>query len=334
MKNPNGYGTVFKLKGNRRRPFVARKTKGYNEKGHPQYITIGYFAKRQDALKALANFNFNPKLADFTDLTFMELYEKWKEKEWNNLSTSSKYRTNNTLRYIEPLFDMKFRDIKTYHIQNVVDQCPCRFQTKQYIKIIFSKLEELAMQLEIIDHKCSSLVKVKTQETKERHIFTLDEREKLWENIDMPYVDCILILIYSGWRISEFLNLKKTDIDLEEGIMRGGVKTEAGKNRIVPIHPLVFELLKKKMEEKEDCFLNMSTTNFGYHFKKVMENLGMDHIVHETRHTFRSMLDSAGGNKICIDLIMGHSIQGGTGEKVYTHKTVEELKETVMLITR
>ena len=90
MKNPNGYGTVFKLKGNRRRPFVARKTKGYNEKGHPQDITIGYYAKRAEALKALANFNFNPALADFKELTFIELYEKWKEKEWNNLSISSK----------------------------------------------------------------------------------------------------------------------------------------------------------------------------------------------------------------------------------------------------
>lgn len=335
MKNPNGYGTVFKLKGNRRRPFVARKTKGFNEKGHPQYITIGYFAKRADALKALANFNFNPSLADFKELTFIELYEKWKEKEWENLSEASKQRTKNTLKYIEPLFKMKFRDIKTYHIQNIVDQCPCRFQTKGYIKIIFSKLEDLAIQLEIIDHKCSSFVKVKTQETKERYIFTLEEREKLWQNIDLPYVDCILILIYSGWRISEFLNLKKSDIDLEERIMRGGMKTEAGKNRIVPIHPLIFDLIKQLMETTEGEYICKSSLSYlRYKLKNIILQMGMKHIIHETRHTFRSMLDSAGGNKICIDLIMGHSIQGGTGEKIYTHKTVEELKETVMLITR
>lgn len=127
------------------------------------------------------------------DITFIDLFEKWKEKEWDGLSKSSKSRTNATIKYIEPLFKMKFRDIKTYHIQNIVDACPCRFQTKEYIKIIFSKLEDLAMQLEIINHKCSSLVKVKTQETKERHIFTLEERERLWQNIELPLVDCILI---------------------------------------------------------------------------------------------------------------------------------------------
>ena len=75
----------------------------------------------------------------------------------------------------------------------------------------------------------------------------------------------------------------------------------------------------------------LSDTSSGDIMKYFQE---MDHIIHETRHTFRSLLDSAGGNKICIDLLMGHSIQGGIGEKVYTHKTIQELKETIMLITR
>ena len=126
MKNPNGYGTVFKLKGNRRRPFVARKTKGFNEKGHPQYITIGYFAKRAEALKALANFNFNPLLADFTELTFIELYEKWKEKEWEKISLSTQIKTKSMIKHLEPLFNIKFKEIKFYHIEEVINNCPCK----------------------------------------------------------------------------------------------------------------------------------------------------------------------------------------------------------------
>ena len=46
----------------------------------------------------------------------------------------------------------------------------------------------------------------------------------------------LLILIYSGFRISAIKTLK---IDLEEGYFQGGVKTRASKNRIVPIHPLI-----------------------------------------------------------------------------------------------
>ena len=40
MKNPNGYGSVVKLSGNRRKPFCARKTSGWNEKGHPIYFSF------------------------------------------------------------------------------------------------------------------------------------------------------------------------------------------------------------------------------------------------------------------------------------------------------
>lgn len=54
MRNPNGYGSVVKLSGNRRKPFFARKTVGFNDKGHPIYEPIGYYAERKEAMMALA----------------------------------------------------------------------------------------------------------------------------------------------------------------------------------------------------------------------------------------------------------------------------------------
>lgn len=46
MRNPNGYGSVYKLKGNRRKPWIVQKTKGWelNEETCIQKrITIGYY---------------------------------------------------------------------------------------------------------------------------------------------------------------------------------------------------------------------------------------------------------------------------------------------------
>ncbi|WKS98289.1 hypothetical protein [Gallibacterium anatis] len=54
MRLPNGYGSVFKLSGKRRKPFIARKTIGYNENKRQIYHNIGYFATKEDALKALS----------------------------------------------------------------------------------------------------------------------------------------------------------------------------------------------------------------------------------------------------------------------------------------
>ena len=45
-----------------------------------------------------------------------------------------------------------------------------------------------------------------------------------------------------------------------------------------------------------------------------------------------TQLDSAGANRKCIDLLMGH-VSKDTGNRVYNHKTLDELKATVELIT-
>ena len=63
-----------------------------------------------------------------------------------------------------------------------------------------------------------------------------------------------------------------------------------------------------------------------------MEQLQMNHTPHETRHTFRSLLDSAGANKVCIDRLMGHNSKE-TDERVYTHKNIEELRLNIERIT-
>jgi integrase len=75
----------------------------------------------------------------------------------------------------------------------------------------------------------------------------------------------------------------------------------------------------------------MSNTKYYEFWNTIMEQLGMEHTPHECRHTFRSRLDSAGANKVCIDLMMGHKSKE-VGERIYTHKTIEELKEAIELI--
>lgn len=61
---------------------------------------------------------------------------------------------------------------------------------------------------------------------------------KLWNNLyDVDYVDVLLIQCYSGWRPQELGLLKMENVDLENWVIVGGMKTDAGKDRVVPIHP-------------------------------------------------------------------------------------------------
>ena len=62
MKLPNGFGSVYKLSGKRRKPWCARKTIGWTfdeerQKSFPVYVFIGYYQSRSEALLALTDYN-------------------------------------------------------------------------------------------------------------------------------------------------------------------------------------------------------------------------------------------------------------------------------------
>ncbi len=338
MKNPNGYGTVAKLSGNRRKPFVVRKTKGWDDRGYPIYETIGYYTTREEGMLALAEYNRNPYDIQASKITFKELFEKWREKKMPKLSVASQKSMKGAFKHCSSLEKMKYRDIRSYHMQDCIDSCGCGYSTQGAIKTLFGHLDKFAMELDVIQKMYSTLITSAPIPETSKEPFTEDEIKALWAVQDQPWVDTVLILLYSGWRIAEFLNLKSEDVDLEAGTMKGGLKTKNGKGRIVPIHPLIKPFVEQWLNNGTEYLITSEQgTRFadnGYrpHFNAVMDQLGMKHCPHECRHTLRTRLDSAGANKKCIDLIMGHKSKD-VGERVYTHKTIEELKQAIELIT-
>lgn len=132
------------------------------------------------------------------------------------------------------------------------------------------------------------------------------------------------------------LTLESDNVDLEQMTMKGGIKTKAGKDRLVPIHPRIENFVRKHKAEGHKYLFTyngkkMSASQYYIFWNAIMEQLSMSHTPHECRHTFRSRLDSAGANKVCIDLMMGHKSLD-VGERVYTHKTIEELQSTIILL--
>lgn len=158
----------------------------------------------------------------------------------------------------------------------------------------------------------------------------------VWDIECQEWCDSVLFLLYTGSRIGEMLTIEKANVDLEQMTVKGGIKTKAGKDRIVPIHPRIQKFVKHRMTETGKYLFSyngkkLSTSQYYIFWNRVMDELKIHHTPHECRHTFRSRLDSAGANKVCIDLMMGHKSKE-VGERVYTHKTIEELKEAINLL--
>ncbi len=338
MKNPNGYGSVVKLSGNRRNPYAVRKTVGWNEKGHPIYLAIGYAASREEGMIMLAEYNKSPWDIDAEKTTLESLYELFKEKKMPKMGKSSQGSLNSAFNHTSKYKKMKYKDIKSFHMQDCIDNCGKGYSTQWTIKNLFGQLDKFALEIDVINKSYSVLTTAEPIPETNKKPFTDEEVDAVWKIKDKPWVDSVLVFLYSGFRISELLGLKTANIDLEERTFQGGVKTQSGKNRIVPIHSKIFDLVKIRVEEGNEYLFTengkkMSSAKYYEKWNDVMNELKLNHTPHECRHTFRSRLDSAGANKVCIDLMMGHKSKE-VGERIYTHKSIQELKDAIELITR
>lgn len=331
MKLPNHYGTISKLSGNRRRPYVVKE--GQSGKQRP----IGYAATRQEGLTMLAEYNRNPWDIDRAKMTLGELFDLWKEKKSPKLGPSNRRTLYAAYRYCASLADKPYNQIKAFEMQDCIDTCGKGPGTEAGIKNLWGHLDRFAMELDVVTRCYSDLLTSTPLPETNRKPFTPEEISRLWAHQAEPWVDTVLIFLYSGWRISELLALAPEDIDLTAGTMKGGVKTKAGKNRIVPIHSKIRSLVEIRLAgagPRLICYNGkpIADTQYRVFWGAVMDALHMKHMPHECRHTFETLLDSAGANRVCIDRLMGHK-SSGTGERVYTHKTIDELRTTVELIT-
>lgn len=332
MKNPNGYGTVTKLSGNRRKPFVVKE--GISGKQKP----IGYTATREEGLILLAQYNNDPWDIETDKITLQELYDLWLEKRAVKLGDSNRSSLKSAYKHCSKLAKIKYKQIKSYQMQDCIDSCGCGYSTQGAIKNLWGHLDRFAMELDIISKCCSDLLTSDPIPETTKEIFTDEEVKTLWENEKLEWADSVLFFLYTGFRISEMIDLPIANVDLENQTMTGGTKTAAGKNRIVPIHSKIQHIVQKRVEQSKSGYLfeyngkKLNQTQYRTFWADIMGKLQMNHTPHECRHTFRSRLDSAGANKVCIDRLMGHKSKG-TGERVYTHKNIEELRLNIELIT-
>ncbi|GHU37147.1 hypothetical protein FACS1894105_08720 [Clostridia bacterium] len=337
MRHPNGYGTVAKLSGSRRNPYVVRKTKGWDARGYPIYEIIGYFPTREAGLIALAQYNNSPWNVSQEKTTLEELFKLWEEKKGIKLGHCNLLSLKSAFKHCANLNKMKYKEIRAYQMQECIDTCNRGYSTQAAIKNLFGHLDKFALELDLINRCYSDLVTSASVPETTKEPFTEEEISRLWKISNEPWVDSVLIFLYTGFRISELLDIRTENVDLEAMTIKGGTKTKAGKDRIVPIHPLIASFVRKRMEKGGDYLFNtegkqVMKRQYYVLWSGIMNRINAHHTVHETRHTFRSRLDSVGANKRCIDLLMGHKSLD-VGERVYTHKTVQELRNALELIT-
>lgn len=338
MKNPNNFGSVYKMKDKpRRRPWRIVKT--VTELGGvTKRKTIGYARTKAEGLELLAKYNTNPYNLNTTKMTFNEVLKKWQLQHFEKLEPRTATQYKSICLHFEPIKDIPMLELNTMQLQELFNSLELSTASKRQLKAVLSQIYKYALKMDIVIKDCSEFIELgKKQAVIERKVFTNEEILKLWKYKELEFVDTILIMIYTGLRIGELLTIENKNIDLENRTIKGGIKTDAGKNRIIPINMEILPLIKNRMRaDKTHLITGMRGKKMAYQryhmiFTDLMEKLSMNHTIHDCRHTFASLLSNADANKISIAKIIGHSSYLTT-EKIYTHKDIEELKKAVDLI--
>lgn len=340
IKMPNGYGSVYPLSGKRRKPFAVAITIGWNSKGNPIRKILAYTETRAKGLDILLDYRKNPlSNFDYYNITFKDAFNKWFdmiEKE-NSMSASNlKAYKSIFLNHCLPIHNIKVMELKTLEVQNCIDKCEKGFNTKKYIKLVASQVYKYCIvQLDLpLKRNFSSGLKIGSQEVSKKHKpFNKNEIQILWKNINIEFVDTILLSIYTGLRPGELLTIKLENIFIDDNYMIGGIKTKAGIDRIIPIHKDIVPLITSLLNKNKEYLVEKNNKRINYRhyldiFKKVMVKLDMDHIPHDGRHTLSTELDNIGANVVCTKLILGHAINDIT-KGTYTHKEISQLVETI-----
>lgn len=347
MRLPTGYGTVYKLSGNRRKPFIVRKTIGWKideETGKSKQIvkTIGYAKTKTQGLQMLADYNNNPYDIDASNATFKDVYDNWSSQKFPTISHSGVLGYQASYSACSRLYDKTFKDIRLNDLQYVIDSCNKNYPTLRKIRILFNQLYEYAMKNEICFKDYSKFVDIakfkdKNPNKYDRKKFTKQELNYFWEQKDNQYSQILLMLIYSGVRISELLDLETSNVHLDEQYFdvvesktSNGIRKVPIADKVLPFYKQWFNSDNKYLLHTENKQKFTYRNYYDSYYKPIMEMYNIkDRTPHCTRHTCVSMLAEAGVDQTTIKKIVGHSGAMSLTEKVYTHLDIQQLVDAI-----
>ncbi len=361
MKFPNGYGSVICLGKKRRKPYAVRVTVDrvlYEKDGKlcskQKYAYLGTFTTSKEAHMYLAEYNANrvdsdpvlvakEKAKPVKGVTFKELYEEWymrKEASPQEYSASTFTHYKSSFNKLSEYHNKPITFFTSVEIQNIMDSF--KDFSKTYVVQILTVLKgvlDLAYKKKLIAKNEFDMCEMyyKKKNTEMHKAFTKDEIKILWEHSNDPIIRMVIIGIYTGFRPSELIEIRTENVHIEESYIQEGIKTNAGKNRLVPIHDKIKLLLNDVINDSPYLFYHTKGSHLSYSaylrsFNKALNKIGItDHKPHDVRHTCSTLLAEANVPLLHRQKILGHSSRNVTDD-VYVHLDLSVLIKDINMI--
>jgi len=357
IKRENGTGSVYKRNDLKRRPWTAATP----TKGNLPAQIIGRYATAQEAKDALDDYRRNPTTK--LNITLTELFAEWEEIAYRNISKQTQDNYNACWQKLTTIYDIKFRELRTGQMQKIIDYYaherpklsskgeqlyskddkpiispPMSDSTLQKIKALLTQLFDYAAENDIVTKNYASFLVLRKTVKIKKNCFTELELQKIEKAIGTtPWADTIFMMCYTGFRISEFLELTPFSYNADHNTLTGGKKTEAGTDRLVPVHPKIETLLTAWLALNGETIIcdENGKPMTADHFRKqcyypALETIGVRKLSpHATRHTFATRLAAAGARTEDIQALAGHEDYEMTAN-TYIHQDEKALRAAIL----
>ena len=240
LKASSGNGSITRMSGTRRKPWLLRMPIPDPHTGITVVKTVGTYVTREEAEAVRAEMMKRPA-TPYQDSTLAKIHEIFLEsREYKGRSDKARELYDLAWKYLKPLWYYKIAALYAQDFQNILDKMADDGLSQSMLekeRTLISKLYRTAIGWRVVDSNLASVLKVEGRKSPEREIFTDEQVTLILSQKNTPTGQMVIALLACGVRIYELLHFKHEDFHRTESgaYLIGGCKTEAGRNRIIPI---------------------------------------------------------------------------------------------------
>lgn len=177
--------------------------------------------------------------------------------------------------------------------------------------------------------------------TKKKNVLSLEQVNAILREATPARHDIFAMLAFTGMRVSECLNLRVEDVDLDGGWIhirsRPGFETKTGEEWKVPIHPRLHNILSRRKSRRRGWYFTaqpssrypkgdhqLPTKRINEDLKPVLDKLKIPHglesdgfTTHSLRHFFKTFCIVSGVPKPIVDEWQGHELKSKPSEHYF-----------------
>ena len=315
----NGFGTVYQRANGKWR---AEVTVGWIDGKQMRRRKDGFKTKKE----ALNYLDVLKRLTPEKPKTLYDVYAEWSPAHFESITPEKQKQYALAFDRVKPIWHLSMQSIIYRDLQKLVDQAPGQYYPKRDIKVVLSMVYTYAVKNGYCEKNIAEFIKLPTKKKPDKDAFSPEEIKKIWDAWyqGVLFAGYVLIMIYTGMRPGEIRTIKVENIHIEERYIVGGIKTEAGKNREIPISSCIVPIIKKLIpNDGEKLFWNIKKYELNDQFNAFTESIGIRHLTpHCCRHTCATALQSENIPEAVVTSILGHSSIRST--ETYTHIALKE----------